>query len=109
MNLSTEKAQLCCQLKAHLRFDKVFAYIFCWYYPIYYVVCVLWRCEPIEGITHLFLNYANWLHQPIQFAVYYIQHVIRDAGTSIGQRGQKKSWGQWKLMKNKKSLPIISP
>jgi len=34
MNFSTEKSQLCCQLKAHLRFDKVFAYIFCKYYPI---------------------------------------------------------------------------
>jgi len=26
----------------------------------------------------------------------------RDAGTSVGQGGQKKCWGQYKLTKNKK-------
>jgi len=34
---------------------------------------------------------------------------LRDTGKSVGQGGQKKSWGQWKLIKNKKTLPIIRP
>jgi len=31
-----------------------------------------------------------------------INDAVRDAGTSVGQGGKTKSWGQYKLTKNKK-------
>ena len=34
--------------------------------------------------------------------------MLRDTGTSVEQGGQWRCWGQWKLMKAKKSLPMLA-
>jgi len=66
---------------------------------VWWLLLLIFFCLWRHNIT----SYSRWQTNVLsKFFDTTCIFVFKDAGEAVGQREQKKSWGQWKLIKNKK-------